>query len=381
MISPRELRQKAERLYLAFLNATIAGEPFFPRAIPCRKPEASDDFDQLQRGIQQLLQEAKNMQGFGYTVVLQQVKTRRHGLQSIPDKIVFENEEDFLKYLSKEDECQRFHAAVQLLLESLPSLRPWLQNKANKVLEYLESWPDLVKVCRYFLAHPKPNLYPRELPVEVHTKFIEQHQTILRSLLDFLLPGEAINAEENNFYKRFYLKFQEPLIRLRILDAELQRHFHFHDLSIPVSEFCHTVIPCSKVLIVENLMTFLTLPPLDKTVAIWGKGFQVELLRNATWLQGREIFYWGDLDAPGFQILSQLRGYFPQTRSLMMASDTFERFKVFCGKGMPAKVNDLPNLTADEKKLFVLLSAQNFRLEQEKIPPAYVMEVLRRLRG
>lgn len=39
-----------------------------------------------------------------------------------------------------------------------------------------------------------------------------------------------------------------------------------------------------------------------------------------------QLYYWGDLDAQGFEILSQFRGYFPQAQSLLMDSETFNRF-------------------------------------------------------
>lgn len=48
---------------------------------------------------------------------------------------------------------------------------------------------------------------------------------------------------------------------------------------------------------------------------------EVNVLRDAGWLADCTLWYWGDLDTQGFAILSQLRGYWPQTRSFLM--DTF----------------------------------------------------------
>ena len=36
---------------------------------------------------------------------------------------------------------------------------------------------------------------------------------------------------------------------------------------------------------------------------------EVSLLKDISWLHKSDIYYWGDLDTHGFQILSQLRGY------------------------------------------------------------------------
>ncbi|QBD83792.1 hypothetical protein EPA93_45535 [Ktedonosporobacter rubrisoli] len=47
-------------------------------------------------------------------------------------------------------------------------------------MDYHGDWSDLIAVCDYFLEHPRPACYIREIPVAVHTKFIEQHSGILR---------------------------------------------------------------------------------------------------------------------------------------------------------------------------------------------------------
>jgi len=56
----------------------------------------------------------------------------------------------------------------------------------------------------------------------------------------------------------------------------------------------------------EILIHFLTLPERKKAVAIFGKGFQLNLLKDARWLAEKQILCWGDIDCHGFQILSQL---------------------------------------------------------------------------
>jgi hypothetical protein len=60
------------------------------------------------------------------------------------------------------------------------------------MLKYVDEWADILRVCRYFQLHPRPNLYLRELPIKVHTKFIEEHKGILRELLEIVLPEDAI---------------------------------------------------------------------------------------------------------------------------------------------------------------------------------------------
>jgi len=151
-------------------------------------------------------------------------------------------------------------------------------------------------------------------------------------------------------------------------------------LSIPVGKFERLDLPLKNVLIVENktnLLTIaLTLPEIGKTIVVFGSGYKVENLKNVKWFEKIQLFYWGDLDVQGFGILSQFRGYFPHTQSVLMDKDTFDRY-FENDNGTPDKVAELLNLTDDERKLYEHLKANNWRLEQEKIPVEYVREKIK----
>ena len=56
--------------------------------------------------------------------------------------------------------------------------------------------------------------------MKVHTKFIETHIGILKSLLDELIPDKT-QREEDIFEKRYKIKYAEPRIRIRFLDERL----------------------------------------------------------------------------------------------------------------------------------------------------------------
>ena len=88
------------------------------------------------------------------------------------------------------------------------------------------------------------------------------------------------------------------------------------------------------------------------------------------------IFYWGDLDAQGFQILSNLRALFPHVTSLMMDQETFAAFAAFSVPGTPTPVRQLPYLTEAERTLFLHLAEKNLRLEQERISHVYILKKL-----
>jgi hypothetical protein len=383
MIGPSEIKKQAERWYSDYLVATVAGQPFFPKEVRFGKVKASEtlaDYSQIKAGIAELIDGSRKRTGFGYELEFIVRRDRKTGEQRFPQRIWFLGEEDYLRFVGKEKEAGLFRRDVKEITAALPQLREWVLANPLKVIEHAGIWRELCEVCAYFVAHPRPGLYIRELPLELPTKFVETHKGVLRLLLDFLIPEHA-NREETEFEKRFNLKYDEPLIRLLILDEDLARRCFsgLRDTSIPQSSF-HALAPdCKTVLILENktnftnIYNFLALPEAKQTLAVFGKGFQLGLLKNAAWLAGKRIVYWGDIDAHGFQMLSQLRSYFPQTRSLMMDRETFEAFRDYQVIGAETSVASLPHLTAEEHALFsqlARLEAHN-RLEQEKISHAY----------
>jgi hypothetical protein len=227
-------------------------------------------------------------------------------------------------------------------------------------------------------------MYIRELPINVHTKFIQQYKGILQELLEIIIPGH-IQLEGNHFEERFFLKTPEPLIRFRRLDntdkaVDAGIFGLSDDLGLPAETFFNLNPQCGRVVITENLMTFLTLPSLANTMAIYGGGFKVEILKKAHWLKSKTIIYWGDIDVHGFLILSMVRRYFPAVQSFLMDEETFEKYKHLCGKGVGGgeQENKALNLTPAELKLYRLIAAENLRLEQEHIPQDYVAAQLQK---
>lgn len=378
MITPQEIKQQAERRYHEFLRSILIDEQFFPLEMRFRKPAARDGYEALRQGIQRLLEHSRDTLGYGYSVELASRNTHLYGLQSLPRRIRIETERDYLKLLNKEQEVAAFRAAVAKSLEQIPSLHGWLAQHPQRLLSYLSVWPELLEVCTYLVQHPRPALYIRELPIPLPTKFVEEHQGILRTLLDALLPPTTIHAEENQFERRYGLRYDEPVVRLRLLDPALQRTLGWPapDLSFPLAAFAQLSLAGRRVLIAENKMTFLTLPTVPDGVAIWGSGFKVALLREAAWLATCPIWYWGDLDAHGFSILAQLRSCFPHAHSLMMDEGTLAAFRVFVVPGTPSAATALPHLTDSEAALYQELRLSQSRLEQEKIPQPYVTHTL-----
>lgn len=373
MITAAEIKTKAQRKYPDYLRRIITDEPFEPVVIICdKKPSAT--LAQYEKELEDIRSLSQEVKGYGYTIEWKKVNSKALGMQDFPDKVMFETPEDYERFLYKTNEVKCFRNNISNILADFPALREWIEKYPMKVVDNGDKWCDLLKVVTYFAENPHPNLYIRELPIEVHTKFIERNKSIIRELLDVIIAPYISNGEKD-FEKRFHLKCVEPTVRMRVLDkAVASKCFNgVDDVSVPVSSFCNLRLPVGKVFVVENQINFLTFPRIVDAIVIWGKGYAVSAIKESEMLKSSALYYWGDLDAQGFEILSQFRGYFPQTQSLLMDKNTF---KIYFenDSGTPSNVHADLNLTEEEMALYEYIKSNNYRLEQEKIPQSFVVK-------
>lgn len=369
MITPIEIKKKAANKYKAYLQSIVEGNTFNPLVIVGDK-KPNEDTVKFEEELTKLISCSKEKKGYGYTIEYQTVKTKRHGIQDIPTSISFQTEFDYLKYINKEKDTTKFKKDINSILSSFPKLKDWIYKYPIKVIE--NDWESLLKVCKYFKVNPQPHMYIRELPIRVHTKYIENNTGIIRELLDILI-SEYVNLEEKKFEPHFNLKYDAPLVRFRILDESVSRHIFggIIDLSIPINEFQHLSLPIQKVYVVENKINMLTFPNKRDSIIIWGHGFGVDLMKNVEWLKNKKMYYWGDLDAQGFMILSEIRTHFEHVESFLMDRHTFDLY--FEGdKGTETNVEKDLCLTLEESEMFEYIKENNLRLEQEKISLEYV---------
>lgn len=374
MISLPELQAKARRQYDKVLRAHLTGETCFPLTIPASKTlDRSQGNEHILAQQVTLLQHSKNRTGSGYTLTL---KPNRQTGQSEISRIAFDTQADYLVFLDRAAEFATFQANVAHTTATLPALLPLLCHSPRLLLDHAADWLNLLTVGAYFQQHPQPNQHVRNLPLTLPTKFIERHQAALRPILNQLIP-QYVRSEETDFFRRFHLLLEEPGIKIRFLDPALRLHPAVSQCSVWASEFQELRLPAQRVYVIENLTTFLAFPPVPDSLAIWGGGFAVSLLAGADWLRSKQLFYWGDLDIHGFQILAQFRTCFPNAQSLLMDKATFVMHQ-YGGRGGTFPALCLPSLTAAEQALYQVLMQTNARLEQEKLPPTYVAQAVNR---
>jgi hypothetical protein len=364
MLAPDDIRRRAQMRYPDFLRSIVNGTTFFPLPVRFGIPSPTEDFNKLRREINALTEA-----NLGCNIEWTEVNSRRWGKQRFPQRLEFGDETSYVRALGKAKEVARFRENLAITRERCPVLVAYLETRPSDIVEFADDWAGLLEVCCYLRLHPRPNLYARELPLSVDTKFVERHQTVLARLLSVALPTSAI-VESERFEERFGLRYEQPQIRLRLLDESLRTTLGvpFGDVALPSEEFQNLGWNNLRVVVSENKMTFLTLPCMARTIGVWGAGNAAALLHSVSWLADCELFYWGDVDAHGFEILARLREAFPRTKSIMMDAATMIRFRDLCVAGVVSNAQIRPQLTSTEEKAHQLVRSSNLRLEQERIP-------------
>jgi hypothetical protein len=396
LLTPSEIRQRALRLWQSgrVLKAWLGAEPLFPVAWPAGRPSAVrllQEFAQVRAWIEALEQACQCHRGYGYRIEYDEINHRQLGRQRLPRQILFDQPADLVAYLGKQPELRRFAELARPIRAAHPVLADWIKAQPMRLLEYAEAWPRLLKVLSYFQTHPRPGLYLRELDIPgVDSKFIEAHQGLLADLLDRVLPPDGLDPEvkgmaRHGFERRYGLNYEQPLIRLRLLDPRQDPYGGLRDVSVALDCFARLDPPSHRVFVTENKINGLSFPELPDSLIIFGLGYGISSMKDAQWLVQREIYYWGDIDTHGFAILSQLRTYFPHTRSFLMDRATLDHFRELWGEEPEGKRCSaaLPNLNDSEQALYRLLREDalgvRVRLEQERIGFGYLRERLKGL--
>lgn len=383
--SPKDIKIRATKIWQRgdLHRAMLEQITLFPLQISLATVSAKKllvEFSGLQESISTLRQDSRKQ---GYLINDKLINHRQLGEQKIPTSISFETEELFLRYLGKTQAFKQFKQLSEHTLLQYPLLLEWLLRYPFKLMKFASVWRQLLQVCAYFESKPQPNCYIRQLDIAtVDSKFIEQHKAILTELLDIILPLSARDTtisglNNHGFERRYGLRYDQPLIRLRILDKQLAIN-GLSDLTLTLSEFKTFKLAVKTVFIAENKVNGLAFPDAPHAIVIFGLGYAVNLLNNAYCLQSAKLYYWGDLDTHGFAILSRLRSYYPTIESLLMDEKTLQTFENLwvLEPEKTAELGELANLTEVENKLFKFVQHKLIRLEQERISYAYLLQKL-----
>ncbi len=386
MITPKEIRAKALRHWNshAYHRERLAGQPWQALDISFGKAggrELLSGYAAIADALRVLRASSKEVQGYGYAIEFEAVAHRQLGDQQLPKRIFFETEPDFLRFIGKAREAAQFERLARLTVERQSALADLLHARPRLLLDHLPAWEKLLSVAAWFIDHPRPGIYLRQIDLPgIDSKFIERHTAPLTALLDALLPDTAIDREEKGFERRYGLRFDQHLIRLRLLDPVLS-FAGLADLTIPLEDFQSLHPPVDTVFVTENKVNGLAFPPFPRALVIFGLGYGLSSLAATPWLHKTRLIYWGDLDTHGYAMLARFREIFPHAESMLMDTATLEANRALCVvedapiQGVPAA------LTGEEATACSALTqpdGSTLRLEQERIPFGQVEDSLNR---
>lgn len=207
----------------------------------------------------------------------------------------------------------------------------------------------------------------------VDTKFFERNATLLTRLLDQRYQGAASEQGLQSFLDAY--GENDHWVLLVPLDRDL---LPFRRQRVTTRELAETLMPASRILIVENEQCIHLLPELRDTIAILGAGLDLQWLQGAVF-SGRSLAYWGDMDTWGLLMLARARQYFPAITPLLMSRPLFESYAHSCAVVEPVIAQEMPpeKLTEVESDFYRYLLNQGCgRLEQEYLPKSAVSEAL-----
>lgn len=243
-----------------------------------------------------------------------------------------------------------------------------------------EDFELLLCVANWFLENPNSGLTSRQVPVPgIHAKWITSRVRPLKLLLgvDDLGLVESRPRQVNFTY----------------LDPEhLADGGRLHDSVVVDTPMTPAYFP-EVVVISENLDTAVLFPQLPRAISVQGQGLPgPDKISRVEWIAGASrLFYWGDLDAQGFEILDTYRAYGLTVSSILMDTQTMNTYAKFRStrdpKGhtlTPMPRRQLNHLNKSEKVVYHSLTERvarvPLRIEQERIPIQVALdEIISRL--
>ncbi|MBS1178139.1 MAG: hypothetical protein H6R06_2551 [Proteobacteria bacterium] len=375
--TPAELRAQLMRRWDKgeLLAEIVAPGDLFPLRLSLRGPTSSDlseRFDEVRTWAAGLQQSP------GCRLVMREVRHRVIGQNSLPGEAWVDTPDDALRLVGKARDARAFQALLAITLRQQPTLLHWLQRQPLRALALAELWSQLLDVVAWLQAHPRPDIYLRQVDLPgVHSKFIESQRGVLSELLDLTLPADAIDTMASGaaqFARRYGFRDKPLRVRLRFLDPEHSAWVSGADADYTISQqaFARLAPDVRHVFITENEINFLAFPPAAGSLVVFGAGYGFEAIARAAWLQQCGLHYWGDIDTHGFAILDQLRAQFPHAQSFLMDHDTLLVHQAQWTLEPQPTQRDLPRLNEAERRVYDdlrwrRLRDEPLRLEQERI--------------
>ena len=236
----------------------------------------------------------------------------------------------------------------------------------------------LLQAGAWFGSHDARGMSPRQVPLPgIDGKWLNAARN--RSLVCLLAGKEALE-----------LVGRPQLLEFAYLDpAYLGQGLRRYDSYVAGDATLPAYEP-GWVLVVENKDSYLSFPAMDGGICVFGAGHAGSaVVSQVPWIQAApRVFYWGDLDADGFEILNGYRLQGLECMSILMDRATLIRFGRY-GTNLEKDHRtpllrhrkELATLDVEERATYELITSKDYtghrRLEQEKVPLAEAVNALK----
>jgi hypothetical protein len=248
---------------------------------------------------------------------------------------------------------------------------PYLPQPAG-VLAAVDGFTDvdfdlLCRAADWFATNDATGLTPRQVPIEgLHAKWLNSRQGLVRELAGI----QDLRLRSAH----------PPRVHFTYLDPDHRASGgRIHD-SATVGD--PVVLPYRPrvVIISENKDTAIGFPEFPGGVSVEGVGRGGGTAAAFDWIvNAQAVFYWGDMDADGLEILDGFRAAGVDAVSILMEGTAYERWRRFGtnvdprGRPLePRQPRPVPHLIGDESRLYHQLISPGWsgprRIEQERIP-------------
>ncbi|WP_454129361.1 Wadjet anti-phage system protein JetD domain-containing protein [Microbacterium aurum] len=354
------------------LRAFATGQPCPVIEVPLRGPSAGDLGEHLDAarawaaGIR-----SSSRDGRAYEVVTGRIGGRLAGATAVPVRAVVDTYDRAWRVLGTATDAAAFRALIDAA-DDHPAAREWALRSPLAAVALADEWRTVRIALRWLDAHRGSGLYLRQVTAPgIDTKFIERHRSVLAAMLGVPTRG---------FVAALGLATKPATVRLRFAPGVLAMPGGLSEAVLRTEELRALAVRPRRALIVENEITYLSVPVPDGGVVLWGKGYDADQPASLEWLDGVDIGYWGDLDTHGFGILHRVRTWLPQTRSVLMDRETLLAHEDRWGVEPTPTSAALPSLDAAEAALYADLVTDRYgsrvRLEQERIDWRWALQRL-----
>lgn len=368
--TPAQLRERVQKDWAkgTLLTALWKGEGL-PYRVALKGPTSaqwSQRFDEARRWIASWDGHPVEWREFTHPVL---------GRNRVPVAVVYSQWDELWRLIGQGPAARRFVDDARLIVEAFPDLEPWVADHPRTVVDHAGDWPRVLGALGWLVGHPRPGVYLRQIDAPgVHTKFVEDHRTLLAALLDLVVPGAADPAwSAAHFAERYGFLARPRLVRYRHLDPH---HPGPHDVTWRQDDWARRSPEVERVFVTENEVNFLAFPAVPRALVVFGAGYGFDGWDQVPWLARVRVDYWGDLDTHGFAILDQLRSKVPGVHSLFMDQATLLAHRPVWGREPQPTDRVLTRLTDDEQDVYQGLVthrwAPQLRLEQERVAYSWV---------